>query len=189
MQGVKSLLVYILSLLQIDIYIGRFEKFLQRIAIYRLNKRLKGTLNYVCQGEGRLAIEGDLSMFSIDKTSHLKSNTYIECSGGVSIGRYFHTGRGLTIFSVSHNYDYPSKIPYDEVILYKPVVIKDFVWCGANVIILPGVIVGEGAILAAGAVISKDVPDYAVVGGNPMKILKYRDVEQFNKLKEEGKYY
>lgn len=56
----------------------------------------------------------------------------------------------------------------------KPIVIGNDVWIGANVIILPGVHIGEGAILAAGAVVTKDVEDYAIVGGNPAKIIRYR---------------
>ncbi len=51
------------------------------------------------------------------------------------------------------------------------------VWIGANVLILDGVTIGNGAIIAAGAVVTKDVPPYAVVGGVPAKIIKYR----FNK--------
>ena len=56
----------------------------------------------------------------------------------------------------------------------KEVVINDDVWIGTRVIILPGVTIGTGAIIAAGAVVSKDVPDYAIVGGVPAKVLKYR---------------
>jgi len=91
-------------------------------------------------------IAGDLSKFKLDPTSHLKSNTFIECSGGVTIGRYFHPGRGLTIWSVNHAYDSEKAIPYDETVLEKPVHIEDFVWCGGNVFIIPGVTVGEGPL-------------------------------------------
>ena len=56
----------------------------------------------------------------------------------------------------------------------KPIVIEDDVWIGARVIILPGVHIGTGAVVGAGAVVTKDVPDYAVVGGNPARILKMR---------------
>lgn len=55
-----------------------------------------------------------------------------------------------------------------------PVVISDDVWIGANVIILPGVTVGKGAVIAAGAVVTKDVPEFCVVGGNPAKVIKQR---------------
>lgn len=56
-----------------------------------------------------------------------------------------------------------------------PLVIDDDVWFGARVVVLPGCKhIGKGAIVGAGAVVTKDVPDYAIVGGNPAKILKYR---------------
>jgi maltose O-acetyltransferase len=55
----------------------------------------------------------------------------------------------------------------------KPVVIDD-VWIGGHVIILPGVHIGKGAIVGAGAVVTKDVPEYAIVGGSPAKVIKYR---------------
>jgi len=54
------------------------------------------------------------------------------------------------------------------------VVIGDYVWIGDRAIILQGVIVGEHAIIAAGTVVTKDVPPYAIVGGNPAKIIKMR---------------
>lgn len=56
----------------------------------------------------------------------------------------------------------------------RPVVIGNDVWIGANVVILPGVTVGDGAILAAGAIVTKDVEPYAIVGGVPAKKLRYR---------------
>jgi maltose O-acetyltransferase len=52
------------------------------------------------------------------------------------------------------------------------------VWIASRVIILPGVTVHKGAILGAGAVVTKDVPEYAVVGGNPAKIIKFRNGDQ-----------
>lgn len=56
----------------------------------------------------------------------------------------------------------------------KPVVIEDNVWIGYRVIILPGVRIGRNAIIGAGAVVTKDVPSYAIVGGVPAKVLKMR---------------
>lgn len=56
----------------------------------------------------------------------------------------------------------------------EPVVIGNDVWIGANVIILPGVHVGDGAVLAAGAVVTKNVDAYAIVGGVPAKVIRYR---------------
>lgn len=56
----------------------------------------------------------------------------------------------------------------------KPTIIGNDVWLGANVFIKRGVEVGDGAIVAAGAVVVKDVPPYAIVGGNPATIIRYR---------------
>lgn len=57
----------------------------------------------------------------------------------------------------------------------QPIYIADDVWIGARAIIMPGVRVGHGAIIGAGAVVTKDVPEYAVVGGVPAVIIKYRE--------------
>lgn len=88
----------------------------------------------------------------------------------------------------SHDYDYGDKIPYGSHYATKNVKIDDFVWIGSDVIICGNVHIGEGAIIAMGAVVVKDVPPYSIVGGNPAKVIKYRNIEQFNKLKAEGKF-
>ena len=54
-----------------------------------------------------------------------------------------------------------------------PIIIKDKAWVGFNSIIMKGVTIGEGAVIAAGSVVTKDVPDYTVVGGNPARVIKY----------------
>lgn len=165
----------------------RYRSFLVKIKVQKYRER-GIPLSFVSQGGYDFEIGGDISRFSFHRTSHIKSNTFIECTGGVTIGRHFHPGRGLTIFSTNHNYLSSERIPYDDVSIVLPVIIEDFVWCGANVTILPGVTIGEGAVIGAGSVVTKDVPACAVVGGNPAKILKYRDVDLFNKLKFEGRY-
>ncbi|MGC8751800.1 DapH/DapD/GlmU-related protein, partial [Hydrotalea sp.] len=60
-----------------------------------------------------------------------------------------------------------------EKVKSSPIKIADKAWIGFNVIILKGVTIGEGAIVGAGSVVTKDVPPYAVVAGNPAKIIKY----------------
>lgn len=62
-------------------------------------------------------------------------------------------------------------------------------WFGSDVIISGNVHIGEGAIVAIGSVVVKDVPAYAIVGGNPAKVIKYRDIEHFEKLKSENKFH
>ncbi|SDS61105.1 Acetyltransferase (isoleucine patch superfamily) [Pseudomonas umsongensis] len=110
------------------------------------------------------------------------------------IGRYCSIAPGLTVGDGTHPIDWLSTHPFqyagasakrwlenpDEGFLkYTPeqsthVGIGHDVWIGANVTILPGVEIGHGAILAAGAVITKDVPPYAIVAGVPAKVIRYR---------------
>jgi len=185
----KKFLLKLIYVLNIDIIFEKLLNLIYQVKVMRFEKKTNLKIKFIGQGFGGIDIMGDISKFYIDETSHLKSATAIETSGGVRIGRYFHSGRGLTIFSTNHNYDDASMIPYDSKVIEKPVIIKDFVWCGANVTIVPGVIVGEGVVIGAGSVVTKDVPDYAIVGGNPAVIIKYRNKERFEKLKKEGKYY
>ena len=109
--------------------------------------------------------------------------------GSVKIGNYVHSGIECLIIAQNHNYDKGNAIPYDETCIFKDIEIGDFVWIGSRVTILPGTKIGEGAIIQAGAVVHGEIPPYAIAGGNPAKVFKYRDVEHFQKLKEEGKFY
>ena len=61
-----------------------------------------------------------------------------------------------------------------EALTKGKIIVKDDVWIGMSVLILSGITIGQGAVIAAGSVVTKDVPPYAIVGGNPAKILKYR---------------
>ena len=108
--------------------------------------------------------------------------------GGVKIGNYFHSGTNVKIMLGSHDYDHGDRIPYGKAVTKKQVVIDDYVWLGDDVTISGNVHIGEGAIVAIGSVVVKDVPPCAIVGGNPAKVIKYRDIEHFEKLKQEGKY-
>lgn len=110
--------------------------------------------------------------------------------GKVVIGDYFHSGRECLILSENHNYDRGNAIPYDGIsFVSKDVIIGDFVWIGSRVTILPGVKIGEGAIIQAGAVVSSDIEPYAIAGGNPARVFKYRDIEHFKQLKREKKFW
>ena len=184
-----KLIIRIILKLKIDKLIYKIKCLLLECKIVRYEIQSKQKIKFVVQGELSINIIGDITKFKIHHTSHLKSGALIECSGGVEIGKYFHTGCYLTIFSTNHDYNSNEYIPYGKTSIVKPVVIGDFVWCGANVTIVPGVTIGEGAIIGAGSVVTKNVPRGAVVGGNPARILKYRDLEIFNKLKGKSKFF
>ncbi|MBP6755050.1 MAG: acyltransferase [Bacteroidia bacterium] len=110
-------------------------------------------------------------------------------TGKVIIGDNFHSGTGCLIITSIHNYDFGNKIPYDEKNIEKPVIIGNNVWLGDRVIILGKVTIGEGAIVQAGAVVIKDVPSGAIVGGNPAVIFKYRDMHHYNDLKSKMMFH
>lgn len=115
--------------------------------------------------------------------NHCNFNQMVIKGGGkVVFGDYFHSGFGCLIETQSHNYE-GAMIPYDTTFRKYEVHIKDFVWFGDRVLVCGNVTIGEGAIIAAGSVVVKDVPDYAIVGGNPAKVIKYRDIGHFQELK------
>lgn len=114
---------------------------------------------------------------------------FINGGGNVTIGSYFHSGIECMIITQNHDYDTGELIPYGKNYSFKDVIIDDFVWFGRRVTILPGTHIGEGAIIQAGAVVHGEIPPYAIVGGNPAKVFKYRDKHHFDKLKSEGKVF
>ncbi|MFT7155829.1 MAG: acetyltransferase-like isoleucine patch superfamily enzyme [Parvicella sp.] len=102
-----------------------------------------------------------------------------------NIGKYCAISWDVSINAISHPMENPSisAFPYvpsvggfttERIQQHKEVVILNDVWVGANSVIMPGVIIGNGAVIGASSVVTRDVPDYAVVVGAPAKIIKYR---------------
>lgn len=109
--------------------------------------------------------------------------------GRVVIGNNFHSGKGILLINSYHQYENANAIPYDtEKMVNKEIVIGDNAWLGDKVIVLGGVHIGEGAIIQAGAVVVMDIPKYAIAGGNPAVVFKYRSVESYNKLLKDGEF-
>jgi len=97
----------------------------------------------------------------------------------VTIDDYLMMGEDVLFLGGGHNYD-RTGIPmgHQGSMMSTPLLIAGDVWIGARAIILPGCRrIGHGAIIGAGAVVTKDVPDWAVVGGNPARIIKSRKSE------------
>ena len=139
-------------------------------------------VNYRCSGFNKNVILGD----------HVNLNGMrILGAGKVKIGSYFHSGDSITLITSNHNYDSHDMeyIPYDKKRINKPIIIEDFVWIGFGVTIMPGVTIGEGSVIAAKAIVTKDVPKYAVVGGHPAKVIKFRNIDLFLKLKKANKFF
>jgi acetyltransferase-like isoleucine patch superfamily enzyme len=113
----------------------------------------------------------------------------------LSIGSYCSIGPDVQFLcKVDHPVNYPSTYPFrtrlwypdapnSDAITKGPITLGHDVWIGARAIILSGVTIGTGAVIAAGAVVTKDVLPYAIVGGNPARLIKKRfDDQQIEKL-------
>lgn len=128
---------------------------------------------------------------SIGSNTWIGENLFAKCEGGLIIGNGVIISRGVEIWTANHNYDSEDlkSLPYDRRFILKPVNIGDNVWIGSRVTIIPGVPIGEGAVIGAGAVVTHDIPPLAVAGGNPAKVIKYRNQEVYEKLKSEKRIY
>lgn len=110
---------------------------------------------------------------SIGDHSGIGINSFI--GSGTKIGSHVMMGPDCLIYTQQHEHS-STDITMDlqGMMSISPVTIGDDVWIGARVIIMPGVTIGSGVIIGAGAVVTKNVPDYVVVGGVPAVIIKYR---------------
>lgn len=88
--------------------------------------------------------------------------------GGITIEDNVLIGPKVNLITENH----PLNPADRKALITKPIIIKKNAWIGAAATILPGVTIGENSIIAAGAVVSKDVPDNVVAGGIPAKIIK-----------------
>lgn len=106
----------------------------------------------------------------------------------ILVGRFCSIGHGIVFeLGLNHNYNYATTYPFEDMARNDPININHFdeanknqiiigndVWIGYGVTILGGVRIGNGAVIGAGTVVSKDVPPYAIVVGNPARVIKYR---------------
>ncbi len=103
---------------------------------------------------------------------HTRIGIHCTVIGPVCLGSHVNLAQGITVTALNHNFSIANQRIDEQGISTQPVVISDDVWIGANAVILPGVTIGRHAVIAAGAVVTKDVPDYTVVGGVPAKVIK-----------------
>lgn len=109
----------------------------------------------------------------IDDYSGIGKDSFIQ--GNVTIGKHVMMGPECYIYTRNHCFD-RIDITMDQqgFSMEKPVIIEDDVWIGSRVTILPGVIIGKGSVVGAAAVVTKNVPPFSVVAGNPAKVVKNR---------------
>lgn len=122
-----------------------------------------------------MAYFGTGASIIIGNKSQLGINCKVE--EDLVMGDYVLMGPDVIIYSSSHEYrnsDIPVMLQGGKV--RKPVIIGDDVWLGTRSIIMPGVHIGNHVIIGAGAVVTHDIPDYAVAGGVPAKVIYYRNL-------------
>ena len=110
----------------------------------------------------------------IDKETNFGAFNFIDAYGDFKIGRYSAIGSHSVIMTYTHVFDdltIPIKFQNLEL---KKVKIGEGVWLGTHVVVLPGVTIGDGAIVGAGAVVTKDIPCYSIAAGVPAKVIRKR---------------
>lgn len=108
------------------------------------------------------------AQITVGKYSSIGDNTQIHCCNNITIGDRVLISWGVNILE---NY-YHTTGGGDESIKSAPIIIENKVWIGCNAIILAGVTIGEGSVVAAGAVVTKDVTQKSLVAGNPAKVIR-----------------
>ena len=159
------------------------RKFMKLLWTSRLKNTAKeyGTDLHVCgkcEFNGQLYLGNNVSF----------NGMIIQGKGTVRIGNNFRSGIECMMVTQNHDYDTGDALPFGKQFDYKTITIGDNVWLGNRVTITGDTTIGEGAIVAAGSLVCKDVPPLAIVGGNPAKVLKYRNEEHYNRLKKEQKF-
>lgn len=159
------------------------KRYIKQRSWRKKNKHNKTTLNNIVFPEHVIigsATYGSLSVLNHNKNAWLKIGSYCSIAPGV-----------VFIPGSDHNTKVLSTYPFKTQLLIEEseaqskgdIIIDDDVWIGLNAIILSGVHVGRGAVITAGAIVTRDVPPYAIVGGNPARIIKFRFSEEvINKL-------
>ena len=103
---------------------------------------------------------------------HTRVGLHNTIIGPVTIGSHVNLAQGITVTALNHNFA-DQKLRIDEQgVSTNPVTIGDDIWIGANAVILPGVTIGNHSVVAAGAVVTKDVPPHSLVAGVPAKKIK-----------------
>lgn len=97
--------------------------------------------------------------------------------GPVEIGDHVMLAQNIVVSGLNHGYERVDIPPSEQKTVTKKIIIKDNVWIGANCVITAGVTIGKHAVIGAGSIVTKDIPDYSVSVGNPSKVVKLYNFE------------
>lgn len=180
----KYILGFLLNLfnrgVSIFAFIDNFSKVSKKARVYRKAKIFDSTIgDYSYVGKRSSVVCADIGAFC-------------SIAGGTSIGLGNHTLDNLStspIFTEKQNATTYSWCDNENVYPYKRVKVGNDVWIGTKVIVMGGVTIGDGAVIGAGSIVTKDVPPYAIVAGVPAKIIRYRFSEEIVKELQNIKWW
>jgi len=136
------------------------------------------------EGDGRVI---DPECLELGDHIYIGRNFFIRATGGVRIGSYSHISRNVTIHTVNHNVNGVT-LPYDRVDVAKRISIGRYVWIGMNCSILPGVTIGDGAVIGMNTVVTKDVAPGAIVVGAAQRVVGQRDPAATEELEKNNMF-
>lgn len=124
----------------------------------------------------KIKFTGGNGNIEIGENTYINSGCVLYSGNGIKIGSNVLIAANCTFAPVNHQFELKDKLIIEQ--RFKPskggIVIEDDVWIGANVVILDGAIIRKGAVIAAGSIVKNEVESYAVCGGSPLTVLKYR---------------
>lgn len=162
----------------LEIYVGALIRWLPGIEGLMLRGVFYRSL-FHSSGKNLLIYPSVYIIFShrmtVGRRVAINVGTYIDAGGGLEIGDHVMIGPNCIISTREHSIE-PTGIPMCyQPVRYRNIEIGNDIWIGGNATIRGGVKLGEGCVVAAGAVVISDVPPNAIVGGVPAKVLRYRD--------------
>lgn len=122
-------------------------------------------------------IYGDPNLITIGRKVSFGGNVLLYSNARISIGDYSMIAINVTLHTSTHDYNLH---PMRTLRIDKPITIGKHVWIGTGAIVIPGIIVEDYAVIAAGTVVTANVPKGAIVAGNPARIIKFRDPVIYN---------
>jgi acetyltransferase-like isoleucine patch superfamily enzyme len=172
--------------------VSLFQYLLDRLR-YHWQLRRVNHLPYAARGQGVTLHNG--SVMAPPERIRFGSDIYIgpearfHADGGIVIADNVIFGPRVTIYTSNHVVEGGGWVPYGPVTELGEVWVGPNVWVGAQSILLAGVRIGEGAVVAAGSVVVRSVPPLALVAGNPAEVKRYRDPEEYLRLRQENKLF
>ncbi|MCX7101578.1 MAG: acyltransferase [Methylobacter sp.] len=122
---------------------------------------------------GDIELNGKPSNLTIGNESFISGKSHLALNDKITLGNNVVINQGCTLLTASHDINC---VNWEHI--KSPIIIEDYAWVATNSIILPGVVIGKGAVIGAGSVVTKSVPPYHVVAGNPARIIKTRSLKK-----------